>query len=91
MHKKIFEIVSVIAAVALAYYAFTHNPQSAVAPGEAGAKINIAAVCAGALSYMTFPDAQAADAFIAECEAGKHPEVIERYVKSLDLGEGVEI
>ena len=42
-------------------------------------KLNISAVCNGALAYMTFTDAQAADKFIAECVAGEHPEVIEKY------------
>lgn len=49
----------------------------------ASAKINIAAVCEGALSYMTFPSGAAADTFVAECKEGKHPEVIERYKAQL--------
>ncbi len=49
------------------------------------AKINIDAVCEGALAYMTFPDGAAADVFVGECKEGKHPEVIEKYKASLNL------
>lgn len=42
-------------------------------------KIDIDTACRGALAYMTFPDGAAADAFVQDCIAGKHPEVIERY------------
>src|SRR5262245_37801514 len=45
----------------------------------AGAKINIQAVCTGALAYMTFPSSAEADAFVQDCIDGKHPEVIEQY------------
>lgn len=45
----------------------------------AGTKLNIDAVCRGALAYSTFPDAASAEVFVAECKDGKHPEVIERY------------
>lgn len=43
------------------------------------AKIDIDSVCRGALAYMTFPDAAAAEIFVTECKEGKHPEVIEQY------------
>lgn len=42
-------------------------------------KLNINVVCEGALAYMSFPDGASADKFVAECKAGDHPEVIERY------------
>ncbi len=42
-------------------------------------KLDITAVCNGALAYMSFPDGASADAFIAACVEGKHPEVIERF------------
>jgi hypothetical protein len=61
------------------------------APAAAEGKINIDAVCEGALAYMTFPDGAAADAFVAECKEGKHPEVIEEYKKNLNLGDGAAI
>ncbi len=53
--------------------------------GAPGAKININAVCEGALAYMSFPDGASADAFVAECKEGKHPEVIEQYKANLNL------
>ena len=52
---------------------------------SSNAKINIDAVCKGALAYTTFPDAASADAFVAECKEGKHPGVIERYKANLHL------
>jgi hypothetical protein len=48
-------------------------------------KIDINAVCDGALAYMTFPDGAAADKFVAECKEGKHPEVIERFKQQLGV------
>lgn len=42
-------------------------------------KLDINVVCESALAYMTFPDGESADQFVAECKAGEHPEVIERY------------
>lgn len=54
-------------------------------------KIDINAVCDGALAYMTFPDGAAADKFVSECKEGKHPEVIEQFKASLNLGDGANI
>jgi hypothetical protein len=43
-------------------------------------KLNIVTICQDALSYMTFPaGTNDADKFVADCKAGKHPEVIEKY------------
>lgn len=56
-----------------------------------GAKLNIQAVCQGALAYMSFPDGAAADAFVKDCVDGKHPEVIERYKADMNLGDGAQI
>ncbi len=42
-------------------------------------KIDINAVCEGALAYMTFRDGDAAAQFVAECKEGKHPEVIDQW------------
>lgn len=58
---------------------------------SAQGKINIAAVCEGALAYMTFPDGESANAFVAECIQGEHPEVIERYKADLNLGADIVI
>lgn len=54
-------------------------------------KINIGVVCEGALSYMSFPNGASADAFVAECKDGKHPEVIEKYKADMNLGDGATI
>ncbi len=54
-------------------------------PARTSAKINVQEVCQGALAYTSFPDAVAAEAFVAECIDGKHPEVIEQYKASLQL------
>ncbi|OGG41982.1 hypothetical protein A2837_02120 [Candidatus Kaiserbacteria bacterium RIFCSPHIGHO2_01_FULL_46_22] len=54
-------------------------------------KINIEVVCEGALAYMSFPDGDSADEFVAECKAGEHPEVIERYKAEMNPGAGAEI
>lgn len=62
----------------------------ASAPTTSG-KINITAVCEAALAYMTFPNGASADAFVADCKEGKHPEVIERYTQEMNLGEGAAL
>lgn len=58
-------------------------------PGR-NVKINIAAVCQGALAYMTFASGDDANAFVAECVDGKHPEVIEKYKADMHL-DGAQI
>ncbi len=60
-------------------------------PSTINAKIDINAVCDGALAYMSFTDGAAADVFVSECKEGKHPEVIEQYKAQLNLGAGVAI
>ncbi len=54
-------------------------------------KIDINAVCDGALAYMTFTDGDAAAKFVSECKEGKHPEVIDRYRADMSLGDGAAI
>jgi len=54
-------------------------------------KLDINAVCEGALAYMTFPDGESADVFVAECKEGEHPEVIEQYKVQMSLEEGVAL
>lgn len=54
-------------------------------------KLDINAVCEGALAYMTFPDGESAEAFVEECKEGEHPEVIERYKADMNLGAGATI
>lgn len=64
------------------------NPDTEInshTPSDASGKININAVCEGALAYMTFSSGAEAELFVAECKEGKHPEVIEQYKASLNL------
>ena len=49
------------------------------------AKINIQAVCESSLMYTSFTDGAAADAYVAECVEGKHPDVIQRYIDDMGL------
>lgn len=54
-------------------------------PAMPQGKIDPAAACKHALTYMLFQSGEDADTFIAECEAGEHPEVIDRYIESLGV------
>jgi hypothetical protein len=67
------------------------KPQEVTTDTASNAKINVDAVCQGALAYMTFPDAAAAEVFVGECKEGKHPEVIEKYKADMNLGDGAAI
>lgn len=96
--KSILIIVGVLVVAALGYFAFIQNsstsPVTEETPVETGApqgKININAVCEGALAYMSFPDGATAEKFVAECKAGEHPEVIEKYKADMNLGAGAAI
>ncbi len=60
-------------------------------PSAPQGKINIQAVCEGALAYMSFPDGASADAFVQACIQGEHPEVIERFKVENGLGDGAAI
>jgi hypothetical protein len=66
-------------------------PQDAPVQPPIAGKIDINAVCDGALAYMTFPDGAAADAFLVECKEGKRPEVIEQFKQQMNLGDGAEV
>ncbi len=48
-------------------------------------KIDIYAVCEGALAYMTFTDGEAAARFIEDCKEGKKPEVIEQWKQQMGI------
>lgn len=61
------------------------------APVPVQGKLDIGAVCEGALAYSTFPDGATAEKFFAECKEGRHPEVIERYKQQMNLGDGATI
>jgi hypothetical protein len=94
--KHIALIVGILAASGgIGYAAFAHAPEQVPvteqSPVPSAGKINVDAVCRGALAYMTFPDGASADAFVEECREGKHPEVIERYKADMNLGAGAAI
>ena len=91
MNKKmIFSVLIVILAVVAGYFLLNSPRTTESTPAVAG-KLNITAVCESALSYMSFPDGASADAFVAECVEGKHPQVIERYKLEMGLGDGAVI
>lgn len=54
-------------------------------------KLNVNLICERATMYMTFTDTKSANAFIADCKEGKHPEVIEKYKVDMNLGTGAAI
>lgn len=58
---------------------------------DSQSKLDINVVCESALAYMTFTDGESAAQFVAECKAGEHPEVIERYKADMGYGEGAAI
>lgn len=88
-------VLAVLIVLGGGYYWYTQTtPREAVPAGGSPAaqgKININAVCESALSYMTFPDATSSAAFVADCEAGNRPEVIERYKAQMNYGDGAKI
>lgn len=51
----------------------------------AEAKLDINAVCEGALAYMTFEGGEAAAQFVADCKEGKHPEVVEQWKQQMGI------
>lgn len=46
---------------------------------ESSSKLDINAICTGALAYMSFPSGAEADAWVAACVRGEHPEAIEQW------------
>ncbi len=88
-------VVALVVLAGIAYFAFpatpTPSPTTDTPSEQAQGKLDINAICEGALAYMTFPDGASAEAFVAECKEGKHPEVIERYKADMNLGDGAEI
>lgn len=89
--KHIITTVVVIVVAAIAYGIYAMRTAQAPAPSPAAnAKINIDEVCEGALAYTTFTDGATAEAYVQDCKDGKHPEVIEQYIKNLGL-DGAQI
>ena len=88
--------MAVLAIVVLVagYFVFGRYAKNIEAEGDTPmpqGKLNINVVCEGALAYMSFPDGASAEAFVAECKEGKHPEVIEKFKKDMNLGDGATI
>ena len=46
---------------------------------ESSSKLDINAICTGALAYMSFPSGAEADAWVAACVRGEHPEAIDQW------------
>ena len=92
-YKTLIMSLGALAIAALGYYFFVMRTPSTPheEPTPVSGKLDINAVCDGALAYMTFADAAQADAFVAECKEGKHPEVIEHYKAQMNLGDGATI
>lgn len=65
------------------------NPYEEDVPADG--KLNIKVICESALAYMSFPNAETANQFLLDCEAGLYPEVIERYKADNNLGDGAMI
>ena len=74
--KTILWLGGVFIVAGIGYYLFMQP--AAPADTTSDAKIDINAVCEGALAYMTFENGAAAEAFVQECKNGEHPEVIEQ-------------
>lgn len=90
-------LIALVALVLIAggYYWYSQNMIGEEVKNDNNAatqgKLDINAVCEGALAYMTFPDGASAEAFVEECKAGEHPEVIERYKAEMNIGTEVAI
>lgn len=64
------------------------NPTPSIgtpAPGNEGnypeptSKLNIDVICTESLAYMSFPNGAEADAWVAACKRGEHPEAIDQW------------
>jgi len=66
----------------------TQAPAATETPQE---ESNLNAACDGALAYMSFPDGASADAFVAECKDGKHPEVLQQYEAQMNSDTSVSL
>lgn len=79
--KTSFAIVGIILLIGGGYYFYYMQRPSETNDmnGAPQGKIDINAVCEGALAYITFESGAAAEAWVAECKEGKHPEAIEQW------------
>lgn len=69
----------VLAGIGYYFFMMQSAPGDMPAGNGSEAKIDINAVCEGALAYMTFPSGVEAEAWVAECKNGEHPEAIEQW------------
>lgn len=88
--KNIYFLIVILVLIGAGYMTLAKKDTATDTSATAG-KIDINAVCEGALAYMTLPDGASADKFVAECKEGKHPDVIERYKSDMGLGDGAAI
>ena len=74
-------IVGVLVVAALGYYFLMPTPTPSETPTDSMSegKIDINVVCEGALAYMTFTDGAEAEAWVAACKRGEHPEAVEQW------------
>lgn len=94
-------VVALLVVGVFGYLTFFNSMQPELVPTEeqvvetpaegASGKIDINAVCEGALAYMSFPDGASAELFVSECKEGKHPEVIEKFKADMQVGAGAAI
>jgi len=95
--KTTFIALVVVAALGGGYYWYSSQMPAEEADTTeqqntgSQSKLDINVVCESALAYMTFPDGDSAAKFVAECKAGEHPEVIERYKADQGYGDGAAI
>src|SRR3989338_4415071 len=87
-------VVGILIIAALGYFAFVQPAAAPTteSPTDLGsAKLDINAICDGALAYMTFTDGAAAEVFVQACKEGKHPEVIEQWKVQMGITSEVAI
>lgn len=79
--KTVLVIVGLIILGAIGYYYLMPAPasESGTPDTMSQGKIDINAVCEGALAYMSFPSGAEAEAWVEACKRGEHPEAIEQW------------
>jgi hypothetical protein len=88
--KKIIILIAVVVVLG----AFWWQDRVAEAPvdqEDMAQKVDMNVVCEEALAYMSFPDAVAAEKFVADCKAGLYPEVLERYKADMGIDADAQI
>lgn len=87
--KTSYIVIGLIIIAAIGYFVFmqpaaaptieTQSGDQAPSMNSGQEKIDINAVCEGALAYTTFENGAAAEAWVQECKDGEHPEAIEQW------------